>query len=59
LVTGYKDTVETLVSLLLSFAEYGPSLLDLDALSLFLFPFEWLLWRRWRSSDALSSLRSS
>ena len=51
-VAGYRDAVETIVSILLFFAEYGPSLLIWLAL---LFPAGWLLWRRWRRSYALAS----
>ena len=45
LVTGYKDAVETVVSILLFFAEYGPSMV---AWLLLVFPFGWFFWRRWR-----------
>jgi Domain of unknown function (DUF4349) len=51
-VTGYKDGVETVVSILLFFAEYGPSMV---VWLLLVFPFGWLFWRRWRRNYALGS----
>jgi Domain of unknown function (DUF4349) len=51
-VTGYKDAVETVVGILLFFAEYIPSLLVWLAL---FFPAGWLFWRRWRRNYLLGS----
>jgi Domain of unknown function (DUF4349)/Putative zinc-finger len=51
-VAGYRDAVESVVSILLFFAGYGPSLIIWLAL---LFPAAWLLWRRWRRSHAFGS----
>jgi Domain of unknown function (DUF4349) len=51
-VTGYKDAVETVVSILLFFAEYGPAIVVWLLLA---FPFGWLFWRRWRRNYLVSS----
>jgi len=45
LVNGYRNVADTLVALLLFFAEYGPILLFW---ALVLFVPAWLVWRRWR-----------
>jgi len=47
LVNGYRNVADTLVALLLFFAEYGPILLFWALV--FLTP-AWLLWRRWRQT---------
>lgn len=52
LVTGFRDALETVVGVVLFFAEYGPSLLVWLTI---LFPAAWLLWRRWRRSYVLNS----
>ena len=44
-VNGYRNVVDTLLALLLFFAEYGPVLL---LWALILFIPAWLVWRRWR-----------
>lgn len=53
LVSGYRNVADTLVALILFFAEYGPILLFWIAL---LGTPSWLVWRRWRqvASPALS-----
>jgi hypothetical protein len=53
LVGGYRDAVETLVSIVLFFASYGPSLLIWLAL---LAPIVWLVWRRWQRVAAAASI---
>jgi hypothetical protein len=51
-VAGYRGATETIVGILLFFAEYGPALL----IWLVIFaPIPWLLWRRWRHSVAIAS----
>ena len=45
LVNGYRNVADTLVALLLFFAEYGPILLFW---ALVLLVPAWLVWRRWR-----------
>jgi hypothetical protein len=52
LVTGYRAAVETVVGIILFFAEVGPSLL---VWLIFLFPIAWLLWRRWRRGYAIGA----
>ncbi len=54
-VSGYRAAAETIISILLFFAEYVPSLLIW--LLIFL-PIVWLLWRRWRRSIAIASSAS-
>jgi len=52
LVAGYRDLVETVVSIILFFAEYGPTLLLWFAL---LFPLGWFVRRRWLRAQGFSS----
>ncbi len=54
-VSGYRAAAETIISILLFFVEYVPSLLIW--LLIFL-PIVWLLWRRWRRSIAIASSAS-
>ena len=55
LVSGYRAGAETVIGILLFFAEIGPSLL----LWLLIFlPLPWLLWRRWRRSVMIASSAS-
>ncbi len=54
-VSGYRAATETFISILLFFAEVGPSLLIW--LLIFL-PMLWLLWRRWRRSMVAASSAS-
>jgi len=49
-VNGYRNVADTLLSIVLSFAEYGPVLLFW--LCLFSIP-AWLVWRRWRHAVAV------
>jgi hypothetical protein len=51
-VAGYRSAAETIIGILLFFAEYGPALL---IWLLIFFPIPWLLWRRWRRSVAIAS----
>ena len=51
LVNGYRNVTDTLVGLVLFFAEYGPILVFWAML---LFVAAWLVWRRWRHVVALS-----
>jgi hypothetical protein len=56
LVSGYRDVVETVVSIILFFAEYAPSLALWFAL---LFPVGWFVRRRWlRAQSFASSLQA-
>jgi len=48
-VNGYRNVADTLLSIVLFFAEYGPVLVFW--LLLFLIP-AWLVWRRWRHATA-------
>lgn len=48
LVNGYRNVADTLVALILFFAEYGPILLFWIAL---LGTPSWLVWRRWRQAS--------
>ena len=49
LVNGYRNMADTLLALVLFFAEYGPVL----AFWLLLFSIPaWLVWRRWRHAIA-------
>jgi hypothetical protein len=51
-VAGYRSAAETIIGILLFFAEHGPTLL----IWLLIFvPIPWLLWRRWRRSVAIAS----
>jgi hypothetical protein len=50
LVNGYRNVADTLIALLLFFAEYGPILLFL---ALLLFIPAWLVWRRLRHAHAI------
>jgi hypothetical protein len=52
LVAGYRDVVETVVSIILFFAEYGPTLLLWFAL---LFPVGWFVRRRWLRAQGFGS----
>jgi hypothetical protein len=54
-VSGYRAAAETIISILLFFVEYVPSLLIW--LLIFL-PMLWLLWRRWRRSMVTASSSS-
>jgi hypothetical protein len=54
-VSGYSAAAETIIGILLFFAEVGPSLL---IWLLILLPIAWLLWRRWRRSVAIASATS-
>ena len=49
-VNGYRNVADTLLSIVLFFAEYGPVLIFW--LLLFLIP-AWLVWRRWRHAVAV------
>jgi hypothetical protein len=51
-VSGYRAAAESVISFVLFFIEYGPSLL---IWLLFLAPMFWLTWRRWRRSMAVAS----
>jgi Domain of unknown function (DUF4349) len=51
-VAGYRGAAETIVGILLFFAEYGPALLTW---LLILVPIPWLLWRRWRRNMVTAS----
>lgn len=48
-VNGYRNVVDTLLALLLFFAEYGPVLL---LWAMILFTPAWFVWRRWRRAAA-------
>ncbi len=48
-VNGYRNVADTLLSILLFFAEYGPVLVFW---LLLLFLPSWLVWRRWRHATA-------
>jgi hypothetical protein len=48
-VNGYRNVADTLLALLLFFAEYGPVLL---LWAMILFTPAWLVWRRWRRAAA-------
>lgn len=51
-VAGYRSAAESIIGILLFFAEYGPALL----IWLLIFvPIPWLLWRRWRRGVAIAS----
>jgi len=52
LVAGYRDVVETVVSIILFFVEYGPTLLLWFAL---LFPVGWFVRRRWLRAQGFGS----
>jgi hypothetical protein len=52
LVAGYRAAVETVVGIILFFAEVGPSLL---VWLIVLFPIAWLFWRRWRRGYAIGA----
>lgn len=52
MITGFQSALETLVGVVLFFAEYRPTLL---AWLVVLFPPAWLVWRRWRPSYVLAS----
>jgi hypothetical protein len=52
LVGGYRDVLETVVSIILFFAEYGPTLLLWFAL---LFPVGWFVRRRWLRAQGFGS----
>jgi hypothetical protein len=52
LVAGYRDVLETVVSIILFFAEYGPTLLLWFVL---LFPVGWFVRRRWLRAQGLGS----
>lgn len=52
MITGFQSALETLVGVVLFFAEYSPTLL---AWLVVLFPPAWLVWRRWRRSYVLAS----
>jgi hypothetical protein len=54
-VSGYRAAAESVISFVLFFVEYGPSLL---IWLLFLAPMLWLTWRRWRRSMAVASSMS-
>jgi hypothetical protein len=54
-VSGYRAAAESVISFVLFFMEYGPSLL---IWLLFLAPMLWLTWRRWRRSMAVASSMS-
>jgi DNA-binding transcriptional regulator YhcF (GntR family) len=49
LVNGYRNVADTLLGLVLFFAEYGPILVFW---ALLLFIPAWLVWRRWRHATA-------
>jgi anti-sigma factor RsiW len=49
-VNGYRNVADTLLSIILFFAEYGPVLIFW--LFLFFIP-AWLVWRRWRHAAAI------
>lgn len=51
-VSGYRAAAESVISFVLFFIEYGPSLV---IWLLFLAPMLWLTWRRWRRSMAVAS----
>jgi hypothetical protein len=48
-VSGYRNLADTLLSIVLFFAEYGPVLLFW---AIFLFIPAWFVWRRWRHATA-------
>ena len=51
-VTGYRSAVESVVGIILFFAEYGPEAMIWVA---FLAPLAWFLRRRWRLATSLAS----